>query len=474
MRGVRPKRRIWWLAGPGFILAIALLAGESARAKRILPGQREPLAATLPAAATQPLATVTAAELDRLIGQLASDSWRQRQEAEDQLIQYGPQAAGRLQELTRRSEDEEVRTRAQSALALIEENRLLGPTVITLHVKDASAGAAFTALAAQAGLDLVLDPPELWQQLGSPKVTIDAERSDYWVVLRDLCRQAGVEPELSDNSVEAMKLHLTQGSGDWCSFPAVASGTLLIAADSLTRTNSVRFSMPDSIDRSCSLQLNVYTESKVHLLHDSGVLRMEEATDNNGNQLLSSEDQNDLSGCTNGHQWNISINLKYPPGAGDKIARLKGAMYFLVPTKTESVEIADIMSAKNVRCTCAGREIVVHKMQKNQNVYELHATVVRGGLNDQEWQELCNPHDLLRLLDENGHVIPFNGMTESEGGEKQVNFTLTFDAGSDMTSGRGADKATPAASKPAKLVLQIPTETREMAIPFEFTNLTLP
>src|SRR5688572_4039145 len=89
--------------------------------------------ATLHAApATQPTQ-----EIPALIGQLSDPDWKLRQKAQERLVSIGDPAIEALKQIVQQTKDEEVRTRAESALRQIAENARTGPTLVTLHVKDA-------------------------------------------------------------------------------------------------------------------------------------------------------------------------------------------------------------------------------------------------------------------------------------------------------------------------------------------------
>src|SRR5262245_39758099 len=65
-----------------------------------------------------------ATAMEALFTNLSADSWQVRQQAQDALVQMGPDARPRLLLLAKQTRDEEVRTRAEAAIRQIEENRI--------------------------------------------------------------------------------------------------------------------------------------------------------------------------------------------------------------------------------------------------------------------------------------------------------------------------------------------------------------
>src|SRR5689334_20058305 len=128
---------------------------------RTLPQQSWMIAAavtlslSLPAAADGPAtrpATTQQQDLESLIAALSSDNGAARQHAQDRLVELGlgsRDVESRLTRLARESRDEEAVARAQAALRIIAEQRLVGPALVTLHLRGAEPRDAFAQLSAQ-------------------------------------------------------------------------------------------------------------------------------------------------------------------------------------------------------------------------------------------------------------------------------------------------------------------------------------
>src|SRR5262245_41892734 len=127
--------------------------------------------------------TTAPATIESLVADLSSTSWQTRQAAEDSLAARGPAVVARLQRVIKESDNEEARQRAQAALDRIADQQQVGPSLITLHVSDASARDVFADVAKQAGVVLAPMPTELFDVHPLPKITLDVDAVPFWTVM---------------------------------------------------------------------------------------------------------------------------------------------------------------------------------------------------------------------------------------------------------------------------------------------------
>ena len=128
-------------------LPVSIVCAQTTRPAAPVPAplgalSTQPFWSTQAVSSTQP-ATQTAGaatepvDYEALAKQLSSTDWRERRNARETLIRLGDDAKSLLETLIQSAADEETRHQAQEALLQIEQNRTLGPSYITLHVKDA-------------------------------------------------------------------------------------------------------------------------------------------------------------------------------------------------------------------------------------------------------------------------------------------------------------------------------------------------
>lgn len=429
-----------------------------------LAADSKPAASSRPAA-TQPSAA-SSAKVEAAIKALSSDSWKERQAAQDTLVTLGDEIVPRLRKLASQASDEEVRTRAGAALRQIEENNQLGPSSITLHVKDAKPQEVFAALGKQAHCEFPTWPRNLFQQnMNNTLVTLDYDHADFWTVFKDACQKSGVFPQQIGNE---RGMTLQQGSSSYWNGPSITTGPFLIVANRIYRSNSIDLANPGNVQHDFQLSLCAFSEPKIKVVQSSYNVHVDEAVDDRGNSLVS--DNRMYDGMSNGQQWmwNLTANLNYPDPekVGKTIKRFKGKIKFLIQTKSETLDVPDILNVKNLQKTVAHRRMLIKECKKNGEQYEVQMTLYRDGLSQQDWQSIQNPGYTVRLLDKEGHALSANGWGGGGGGNEMTynwNFTKNTWGGEEGKVG-----------EPHRLVWEIPLETRETDVAFEFKDLPMP
>jgi hypothetical protein len=423
------------------------------------------LAAETKLAVTQPT-SAPSAKIEAAIKALSSDSWKERQAAQDVLVTLGDEIVPRLRKLATQSGDEEVRTRAGAALRQIEENAHLGPSIVTLHLKDAKPQDVFAALGKQAHCEFPTWPRNLFQQnVNNTLVTLDYDHVDFWTVFKDACQKSGVFPQQIGNE---RGMSLQQGSSSYWNGPSVTSGPFLIVANRIYRSNSIDLANPGNVQHDFQLGLCAFAEPKIKVVQSSYNVHVDEAVDDRGNSLVSESRMYD--GMSNGQQWmwNLTANLNYPDPdkVGKTIKRFKGKIKFLVQTKSETLDVPDILNVKNLQKTVAHRRMLIKECKKNGEQYEVQMTLYRDAMSQQDWQSIQNPGYTVRLLDKEGHSLSANGW----GGGGGVN-EMTYNWNFTRNSWGGEEGKI---GEPHRLVWEIPLETRETDVAFEFKDLPMP
>jgi hypothetical protein len=430
-----------------------------------------------------PPTTQPGPDIESLITQLSADRRPDRQRAQDRLVDLGsasPEIESRLRRLLRETHDDEAASRAQAALRLIAENKAAGPTAITLHLKDADAKTAFTTLSKVSGIDLATEPPDLWAQkpaggVGASPITLDADAQPFWSVFRDLCRQARVEPDFGDNG--RFKL-LESTDGKWAATPAVVAGPVLIRAVKITETRALEFADPANPELSRSLEMNFYVEPRLRVLADAFAARIEFAIDDQGKSLMppppaageAAADEQELTNVADTSRlWELDVPLTCPTGGGRRIASLKGSVRLKIPVKVQTLEIADVLSAPETPRTIAGRRLTFHGAHKVKGGYEVKVTLYKDALEDADWQQWATPRDFVRLADARGLPILFTAVSDAQGNDQQTTLTIQFENPNNAPNGIGGP-----VGPPTKLLWDIPTDSKELRVPFEFKDLALP
>jgi hypothetical protein len=430
-------------------------------------------AATKPA--LEPITPPSPADLAKIetaIKDLSADSWKQRQAAQDTLVTFGEAAIPSLRPLAAKSDDEEVRTRAGAALRQIEENAQVGGSVVTLKMKDAKPADVFAALGKQARCEFNVYPKNLWEQGGRrfggggvpPTISVDLERVNFWTAFKEVCQKSGVHPQQMGNN---RGMTLSQGTHTYWNGPSVTSGPFLVVANRLDHSRSVDLANPTAVQNNFTMQLAAFAEPKVKVVQSSYNVQVHEAVDDKGNNLANTDRTYDHMSSGQQWMWNLSARLNYPEkNPGTKIVKFRGSVKFMVQTKSETLDLSDVLTVKDKTVNVAGRRILVKHVKKNGEQFEVAMTIYRDQMNQQDWNMLSYPGYAVRLLDKDGKSLNSNGWGGGGGGDS-MNYTWNF---SKQSWGGDEDKP----GEPHRLVWEIPMETREMAVEFSFKDLPMP
>jgi hypothetical protein len=415
-----------------------------------------------------------AAKIEDAIKRLSSDAWKERQAAQDTLVTFGELAIARLQDLAAKAEDEEIRTRAGAALRQIEENASVGGSVITVKVKDANPRAVFDLIGKQARCDFPTYPRNLWQQGGVNRgfggglpatISMDLERVNFWTAFKEACQKSGVFPQQMGND---RRMTLQQGNSTYWNGPSIVTGPFLIVANRLDYSSSVDLATGGVGQSNFSMSLSAFVEPKVKVVQSSYNVHVMEAVDDKGNSLANNDRNFDSMSSGQQWMWNLSARLNYPQkNPGTKLARFRGAVKFQVQTKSDTLDVSDILTAKNKTVTVAGRRMLIKEVKKNgSEQFDVQMTIYRDGMSQADWNMLQYPGYSVRLLDKEGKPLNSQGWGGGGGGN-EMNYNWNF---SRQTWGGDQDKP----GEPYRLLWEIPLETREMNVEFTFKDLTLP
>jgi len=137
--------------------------------------------------------TPKASEIDRLIGQLGSNSFTEREAAMKELDAIGAPALPGLKQAAK-SLDAETRRRAEELITKIEKRqesaRWLAPTKVSLRLKEVLLAEAVPLLAKHSGQVIVLGGD--LSKLATRKVSLELDEVPFWEALDRFCRAAAL------------------------------------------------------------------------------------------------------------------------------------------------------------------------------------------------------------------------------------------------------------------------------------------
>jgi hypothetical protein len=465
------RRAVIVLAGSA---ASVGLVGLVALAQETRPTSRATTTTSSPAATTTAVAAATVpagpspevrGRIEATIKDLSAETWKDRQAAQEKLVTFGQDATEILRRLVAKSTDEEVRTRAGAALRQIEENAQTGASLVTMKFNSAKPQDVFAELARQARCEFTTQPKNMWTMRNYPAVTMDLERVNFWTAFKDACTKSGVSPVLWGNQQRGIQLSPHGGNVQW-NGPTVFSGPFMIVAQRIYKNSSIDLANQGNVQREFSIQMMAFVEPKIRVLQSSFNVKVDEAVDDKGNSLVSTDRMYD--GYSGGNQWawNMTARLAWPENPGTRLTRFKGSMRFLVQTKSETLDVPEITKAKNLTKTIAGRRILIKELKTTGAGYELSVTMYRDGLGQNEWNTMDYPYYSMRLTDKEGRQLNANSSSSGMGPmERTYQWTFSRDSW-----GPDNEKA----GEPYRLTWELPLETRETRAAFEFKDMPLP
>ena len=402
-------------------------------------------------------ATQLSADLGSLTRQLSNPDWHQRRAAREALVRLGDDAKPALEALVQTAPEEETRHQAQEALGQIEENRTLGPSYITLHVKNARPEEVFAEISRQCHATMAPYPDNLWSQGNFPPLSMDVERQPFWEVVPKICQRLGVDFRQYQTGLRLMRTGMNAFAGI-----GEVDGAFLVIADRITYTRTRLLGAGRGENDTFSMNLTLYPEPKVTLLRGITNLKLIEAVDDHGNSMLPATDARSVSsGGFGAGAAQLFAPLKYPRhNPGTKIARFRASANFNVQTRSRQIQIADLMRVKNYHVTLPNMEITVKEMIQKEGEYELKLGISSSPTAPPDFGSIyAQLQSNLRILDGRGAELPRRGINSNpgpDGTEINVLFGVSVPG-----------------HTPEKLLWEVPVESRQITVPIHFTDIPL-
>jgi len=398
-------------------------------------------------AAPGPATAPAVPSADEFLKQLSTDDWRQRRQTLRQLVELGPEAEPLLRDLLSRDLDHEARKNVELAAEQIRENRLLGPTLVTLHVKDSPPGPVFAELARQCGGPLTTWPEKLWEQPTWPKLTLDYDHRPFWEVIAQISKRL----EVDYISTEPQELRIARDSGHSPGGTCV-SGAFLLTADPVTFRNGM------------NIELSIYAEPKVVVTRAIS-FKLDVAEDDKGTKLLPQTSRRFWGRRYRTGSRQLPMIFQRLQEEATRVGRFKGTVTVAIQSESETWVVDDPLSMSPATRLVDTLPVTLESFTATHNSegYELLVAVPNGwssrGAQD-EMIELIKSR--MKVLDAKGHALTLSsteGRSLNDGSEITVTLTPTI---LDDGSKTGA---------PAKLTWDIPSRTRTLVVPFDFKDL---
>jgi hypothetical protein len=337
------------------------------------------------------------------------------------------------------------------------------PTLVTVQIQNAAPKAVFDEIARQAGQPFLTQPANLWEKNPGSPIAVDVKEQPFWVAMKEVCGKAGVSLKYATDTSEP-RVILARDGQEWTTYPTVTSGPFLVSLIGVHRASTVDMRKPSDVQRTFFAKFTVFCEPRFRLLRAPLGAKIEEAVDDKGSSLVPPKGTDSSLNFVTSWVYNLEGRLAYPKEPGTRIAKLRGSVNFVAQTKSETIEVADPLTSPNVSRSVAGRKVVIKEVRRGAEEYEATVAFVRDGLPAEQWENTTFPGNALRLVDAEGQQVVARGFGVG-GKSEESTFVFKFEKEPPRGSRIG---------KPVKLVWEIPTETREVPVTFEFRDLPLP
>ena len=329
-------------------------------------------------------------------------------------------------------------------------------SLLTLHVKDVPLREVLKLVGDQS-IRIHLAPTSFYdtRKGEEPKITLDADRRPFWLVLRKICAQSGWTP-LSNRDCRVISL--IQGSG-LAQAPIFESEGILVTIDRVVENRVLNF-LRDAPAPPFQIELSVHVPPLTDVLAYSHVAQVDEATDETGRSLAPTNQSPVRAQYTEGALiFGVRVPLELAQGEKypTKLASLRGTIPYVVEQAAESWVIEDPQNAVNVVHDTVLEKLtfVGAKSGQNPGTYLFHS----DPKTPEELKVLgnCDAEQRALLINSGGGACRTRGVDCYGGGNFEVSFV---------------DDRGPLV--PAILIVRVPTKIERRELKFEFKDVPLP
>jgi hypothetical protein len=395
---------------------------------------------------------LTSADLT-LLHTLETGSWHDRKAAEAELTARGEGSEPLVRAMLAQTTKPEARTRLNVVLAFWAEEKLLGPSLITMHVKNAPARSAYVELFRQAGATFTVSPENLFDTVGP--VSVDADRQPFWVVMQQLEHLTNVGFErLPDGTCQLVRGDVIVPG------PQVIDGQFLIVAALAERCTLPPF-VPGA-GKIFLINLKIYPEPRTHFLPTPPTVKLDRATDNHGNavqesvQIQAPMSLLDIEGTP--YSEFLQLGDKNP---GDALSDFRATISLQVAYRTQHVDIDDVTHAGPQTFDADGLVMKFKGCTKSGSTYQVSmcCSADRHDLINEFIQaQLAHVH----LLDTHGREMP-SAAASMDLDQNLCSMAYVFN---EQSAG-----GPPMVAR--HLVWDLPAAIRTVDLPIDFKNMNL-
>ncbi len=333
------------------------------------------------------------------------------------------------------------------------------PGGITLQASGVAPEEAFRLLGEQVGATFEPADSQGWADPQRPgAIDLDIVDQPFWLAVKQVCDLSNLE--LQNDSRPQIRLYSGSRRGLWNDCIIVSSGPVVFIVSAVQRMTKTDLRDPVRVGRQVQIGVQTYIDPRVHVVQGAKPLVVTEAVDDKGQPL---KQENVESAGTFQSPWSIhqQIILSMPDEVGSRIVKVGGEANFLVYENTEVLEVK-LPWEKPVMRKIGGFPLVLSEVKKEGNSYRVKVTYNRNNGDKAAYARTRSLlSDLVRrveIRDDSGNVWRTDGSSGS---------TSESERSYEMHMTRQGDQE----GEATMLAWPLPTEVKEMSVPFEFTDL---
>jgi hypothetical protein len=346
-----------------------------------------------------------------------------------------------------------------------DADQVAAPSTVTIHMEGVHPHDVMDELTKQTGVAFAVWPDQLYQQNQQlpTSITLNLDQATFWTAVGAMCEGAHLQPWNFNNS-GAITFQQSDGHEPFGKRPQSAGPMGTIVVDSIQRNHSISFRDDDpQVQRNCGVEIKAFVDPRVRMMKFQNQANVDTAEDENGESIVVAPGNATPNFQDSQTKWEIqglNIPLNYDPEKSHKLATLKGSVRVMVASDVAKIEFDDLANAAGTDKEEGGLKVIVDDVKENEHSTEVKVRIMRTEMSKENFRNIFGKIFQDGRFESAGgkEMRPGGG---GGGGEDLLQYTLNANY-----SGEG--------DKPVKLIWEIPTQTQQIDLPFEFHDLTLP
>jgi hypothetical protein len=369
----------------------------------------------------------TEAVVRRLVRQLDAPQLAERDAAEQELIQLGPDVLDLLPPATSRTSAEVQQrvARVRRTLEQMAAKSAAEPSRVTLRGDPMKLSKCLEEISRQTGNRIVDFREKFNQETTDPDVKVDFEKTPFWEALDGVLDQAKlmVYPFGPERAVYVVGRPETTAPADRGSFD---SGPFRFIPLDLDARRGLR----DPSESALRLRMQVVWEPRLAPIVLKQPAAKLKAVDERGRSLAIEAGPAELEVPVDptAVAVELTLPLALPPRETKRIEQLDGTLEALLPGREETFRFDKLIDAKNVEKRVAGVMVTLERVRKNNEIWEVWVRVqfdeASGALESHRGWVFNNP---AYLEGPDGKQIDNDGFETTRRTETEIGLAYLFD-----------------------------------------------